>query len=102
MSEMPAQTTSTIATTDLRADLNKSLAHMLKPGELVWVVEERYEAPTSSWVIGLVRQGAEARWMRQRLRYDSSVDVLFFLGERPVSDEELAAARANGHQISTY
>jgi hypothetical protein len=46
-----------------------------------------------------VRQDAQARWMYQRYRYDSVVDVLFFLGERPISEDEFATARRTGKAI---
>ena len=89
------------ASIDVRDDRNRALAHLFMPGELVWVLEERYEAPTSSWTIVLMRSGPQARWMRQRYRYDSAVDVLFFLGERPLNDEEAAQARRIGKLITT-
>lgn len=82
------------------SERDRVLALLLKPNETAWLLEERYEAPTSSWMLTIVRQGAQASWMRQRYRYDSAVDVLFFLGERPLNDEELAAARRTGKVIS--
>ena len=82
------------------ANRDSAIAQILKPGEPAWLVEDRYEAPTESWTIGIVRRGPEAHWMRQRFRYDSAVDVLFFLGERPLRDEEVSAAQSNGRQIS--
>lgn len=73
-------------------DLNAILTQLLKPNEMALLIEERYEAPTSSWMLTIARQGPQARWMRQRYRYDSAVDVLFFLGERPLTEDELARA----------
>jgi hypothetical protein len=76
-----------------RSERDQALGMLLKPGETVWLLEERYEAPTSSWVMTIVRQDAQARWMRQRYRLDAAVDVLFFLGERPMNEDELATVR---------
>ena len=89
------------APTAERAERDQVLALLLKSGETAWLLEERYEAPTSSWVLTILRQDQQARWMRQRYRYDSAVDVLFFLGERPIADDELAAARHTGKPIRT-
>lgn len=102
MSDTTLQSTRPVtAFVDARDDRNRALAHIFKTGELAWVLEERYEAPTSSWTIVLMRSGPQARWMRQRYRYDSAVDVLFFLGERPLSDEEAAQARSTGKLLKT-
>jgi hypothetical protein len=82
-----------------QTDRDRVLALLLKPAETAWLLEERYEAPTSSWILTIVREGPQARWMRQRYRYDSAVDVLFFLGERPVDDSELATVRRTGKAV---
>jgi hypothetical protein len=99
MSDTAAQRAST-AEASPTANRDRAIAQLLRPGEPAWLVENSYEAPTESWTIGIVRRGPEAAWMRQRFRYDSAVDVLFFLGERPIRDEEAVAAQRSGRQLS--
>ncbi|MFO7169039.1 MAG: hypothetical protein DIU80_013540 [Chloroflexota bacterium] len=78
------------------AEAHRRLARVLRRGELVWIVEERYDAPHTTWYIDAVRLGAQGRWVRQRHRYDAQAETLYFLGERPLSDQEFRAARQNG------
>jgi hypothetical protein len=101
ISERGCDMAETIAAAEPAAGLERALAHLLRSGEAVWLVEQRYEAPTSSWIVGIVRQGSQGRWVRRRYRYDSIVDVLFFLGERQLSDRELASAQAAGKQVDS-
>jgi hypothetical protein len=100
MSDTTAQHNASMGAFSPTANRDRAIAQLLTPGEPAWLVEDRYEAPTESWTIGIVRRGPEATWMRQRFRYDSAVDVLFFLGERPMRDEEAAAAQSSGRQLS--
>lgn len=100
MSDTAAQRNATTAAVSPTANRDRAIAQLLKPGEQVWLVENSYEPPTESWTIGIVRRGAEANWLRQRFRYDSAVDVLFFLGERPLRDEEASAAQSAGRQLT--
>lgn len=100
MSDRAAQQHASAGGFSPTANRDRAIAQLLKPGEAAWLVEDRYEAPTESWTIGIVRRGPEANWLRQRFRYDSAVDVLFFLGERPLRDEEVAVAQNNGRLLS--
>jgi hypothetical protein len=77
-------------------EARRHLAHVLRLGELVWIVEERYDAPTTTWDIDAVRLGAQGRWVRQRHRYDGQAQTLYFLGERALSDQEFRKARQSG------
>lgn len=81
---------------ELLANRNRNLAAAFKPHELVWLVDERYVSIDESWLVDVVRRGEEGRWMRQRYRYDVPSSVIYFLGERPVSDEELTGLRRSG------
>ena len=74
----------------------RQLALTLRRGELVWVVDERYDEPHTTWFIDAVRLGAQGRWVRQRHRYDGQARTLYFLGERALSDQEFRAARTSG------
>lgn len=75
---------------------DRALATMFRENELVWLVGEQYEPVGGFWSVDVVRQGLQGRWMRQRYRYDQYTGVIYFLGERPASDEELASLRHSG------
>jgi|HigsolmetaAR206D_1030411.scaffolds.fasta_scaffold15944_1 hypothetical protein len=81
------------------ASAREALAQIFKHGETIWLVEQSFDEARSSWFFVVVRRGPQARWVRQRYRYDSADRVLFFLGERPVSDQELSEARRSAEVI---
>ncbi|MEN9934474.1 MAG: hypothetical protein RLZZ387_1053 [Chloroflexota bacterium] len=74
----------------------RQLATRLRPDELVWVIDERYDEPLTMWYIDVLRLGAQGRWMRQRHRYDAQAATLYFLGESALPDAELKGARRSG------
>lgn len=78
---------------------NRHLATMFKDGERVWLACETYDPQANAWLLDVVRQVEQGRWMRQRFRYDVPTGVIFFFGIRPVSDEELASLR---HEASVF
>jgi len=78
------------------AEAKRSLAHIFRPNEHVWLVGTRYDPITPGWLIDLVRQGAAGRWVRQRYMFDEAAQVLHFRGETPLSDAEFRAARREG------
>lgn len=72
------------------------LAAAFRPNELVWLVSEHYVPTDESWIVDIVRKGLQGRWMRQRYRYDVPSGVIYFLGERPVTNQELSDLRRSG------
>ncbi len=78
------------------ADRDRALAMAFKPHELVWLVHEQYDTAHNAWIVDVVRQTIEGRWMRQRYRYDGLNRVIYFLGEHPVSDDDLTELRRTG------
>ncbi|NOK59732.1 MAG: hypothetical protein GFH27_549285n256 [Chloroflexi bacterium AL-W] len=74
-------------------EARQRLAHTFRPGELVWLVREHYDAHSLAWDTDILRQGAEGRWMIQRYRFDVQAEVLYFLGESSLNDEEFRKAR---------
>ncbi|MEM8529913.1 MAG: hypothetical protein AAGF95_03665 [Chloroflexota bacterium] len=69
------------------------LAHTFRSGELVWLVREHYDAHSFAWDTDVLRQGDEGRWMIRRYRFDQQAEVLYFLGESSLNDEEFRKAR---------
>lgn len=80
----------------VRAKARRLLAKTFFPGELVWLLAERYEPVMPAWDMDIVRQGASGRWMRQRYRFDAQSDILHFLGEDALSDAEFRDLRRRG------
>jgi hypothetical protein len=78
------------------AEARRRLAHTLSRDELVWTASERYDDPSTTWFIEVVRQGAQGRWVRQRHKYDAQAATLYFLGESALGDEEFRQARRAG------
>jgi len=78
------------------AEAKRRLARIFRRDELVWLMDERYDPITPSWLIDIVRQGATGRWVRQRYCFDEQAEVLYFLGERALGDAEFRAARREG------
>ncbi len=78
------------------ADRDRALATAFKAHELVWLVHEQYDAANNAWIVDVVRQTLQGRWMRQRYRYDGLNRVIYFLGERVVSDQDLRELRRTG------
>jgi hypothetical protein len=74
----------------------RSLALTFLRSELVWLVGEKYDPTTPAWNIDVVRQGANGAWVRQRSRYDEQAQVLYYLGEAPLSAEQFRAVRRQG------
>ena len=79
-----------------RAQAKRWLARTFRRNELVWLMGERYDPSTPAWLLDIVRQGAMGRWVRQRYRFDEQAQVLYFLGERALSDAQFRAARREG------
>lgn len=70
-------------------------------GELVWLVGEEYDAHLGLRHLDVLRQSSFGRWTHQRYRFDDAADVLYFLGETLLSDEDFAVARAKGQRFPT-
>ena len=79
-----------------RAEARKRLRHMFRPGELIWLLSERYNSAAGAWDIDILRQGAAGRWVRQRYRFDTQDEVLYFLGESSLTDDQFREARRSG------
>jgi hypothetical protein len=80
------------------AEARRRLSDTFRAGELVWLVREQYDLHTQAWLIDVVRQGTFGRWMQQRYRFDEQADVLYFLGEHALNDDEFRHLR-NGARI---
>jgi hypothetical protein len=76
------------------------LARILRLGERVWLVGTRYDPVGPGWLIDIVRQGANGRWMRQRYMFDEAAQVLHYRGESALSDDAFRAARREGVTFS--
>jgi hypothetical protein len=78
------------------AEAKRRLAQTLRRSELAWLLQEKYDPTTPAWNIDVLRMGANGRWVRLRVRFDEQAQVLYFMGETPLSDAEFRAARAQG------
>ena len=78
------------------AEAKRRFALTLRRSELAWLLREQYDPTTPAWNIDVARMGADGRWVRQRSRFDEQAQVLYFLGETPLSDTEFRAARKQG------
>jgi hypothetical protein len=74
----------------------RHLAHNLRPGEQAWLANEAYDAHHTTWLLDIARRGQMGSWVRQRYRYDAQSETLYFMGERMISQAELAQARSSG------
>ena len=74
-------------------EAKRHLARILRRSEMAWLVGETYDPTTPAWNLDLVRQGAAGRWVRQRSRFDEQAEVLYYLGETPLSNAEFRAVR---------
>src|SRR5262245_32807271 len=74
----------------------RRLALTFRRTELVWLIAETYDPTTPAWNIDMLRQGANGAWVRQRSRFDEQAQVLYYLGETPLSSEQFRAARRQG------
>src|SRR5262245_36303300 len=70
------------------SEAKRRLALTLRRSELAWIVGENYDVAKSAWYLDVVRQGATGAWVRQRSRYDAQAEVLYYLGETPLSAQE--------------
>ena len=74
-------------------EAKRRFALTLRRSELVWLLHEQYDPTTPAWNIDVARMGANGRWVRQRSRFDEQAQVLYYLGETPLSDAEFRAVR---------
>jgi hypothetical protein len=77
-------------------EAKRLLAHTFRRGERIWLVGTRYDPIGPGWLLDIVRQGANGRWMRQRHMFDEAAQVLHFRGESALSDDAFRAARREG------
>jgi hypothetical protein len=49
-----------------------------------------------------VSRSKEGYWMRKRYRYEVPTRVLYFMGQRPLSEEEFAQVRREGKPFRTH
>jgi hypothetical protein len=74
-------------------EAKRRLALTFRRDEMAWLVGETYDPLTPAWLLDVVRQGAGGRWVRQRSRFDIQAQVLYYLGETPLSDAEFREVR---------
>ncbi len=94
--------TSTLPAGVDRASLSNCEARLrsvFSPDTVVWITDEQYEENGPIWRVTLIYQNEMGAWRRRRYRYDIPSDTLHYTGEAPVSDSELAAARATGRRL---
>ncbi|HEU5099242.1 MAG TPA: hypothetical protein VFU22_09495 [Roseiflexaceae bacterium] len=77
-------------------EAKRRIAQTMRRSELVWLMQERYDPTTPAWNIDVVRQGMNGSWVRQRARFDEQAQVLYYMGETPLSEAEFRAARKQG------
>jgi hypothetical protein len=77
-------------------EAQRRLARTFRRNERVWLVGQRYDAQLPGWLVDIVRQGANGRWVRQRHMFDESAKILHFRGESALSDAEFRLARREG------
>jgi hypothetical protein len=75
------------------AETKHRLARTYRSNEMVWLVGQTFDPVGSAWVIDVVRQGAGGRWVRQRSRFDIQAEVLYYMGEQPLTDAEFNSIR---------
>jgi hypothetical protein len=78
------------------AEAKRRFALTLRRSELLWLMQEQYDPTTPAWNLDVTRMGANGRWVRQRSRFDEQAQVLYYMGETPLSDAEFRAARKQG------
>lgn len=78
-------------------EAKRRLAKTLRPGELVWLVNETFDPVASAWLLDVVRAGATGRWIRQRSRFDIQAEVLYYMGETALTDAEFQNVRRSGN-----
>ena len=69
-----------------RDKLVESTFHDFAP---VWLVNDEYRANESSYLFNLVFYHPVHGWVNQRYKFDTFNNVLYFMGERRVSEEEI-------------
>jgi hypothetical protein len=74
-------------------EAKRCLARIFRRDEMAWLVGETFDPLTPAWLLDVVRQGAGGRWVRQRSRFDIQAQVLYYLGETPLSDAEFREVR---------
>ena len=97
MTELP---TSTNAQKESRLERDRVLRQILQPNQRAWLVEEKLLSHGPTWQISIVRQGLQGVWFRQRYNFDIPSGVLFFQGESPLNEVEVAQAHRTGTPLA--
>lgn len=97
--QLPAGVAPLPTAAESRPNALNRLTATLHDDELTWLVEERFNDQEATWYLGVVRMGANGRWMRQRYRFDAQSQTLYYLGERALSDAEFRDARSTGAKL---
>ncbi len=77
-------------------ECSQALATMFQPHEMVWLIDRTYNAESETWLVDIARLNAQGRWMHQRYRYDVADKTVYFRGENPLSESDLAELRKTG------
>ncbi len=82
---------------------DQAFARMFRKDERVWLINEQFNDYTQIWHMDFLRpgvnQGYQGRWMIHRYHYEVPTGVIYFMGERPVDDEELPRLRRAGKPV---
>jgi hypothetical protein len=92
----PTETTS--SETSVR---DATFARLFRAHERVWLIDEVYNEVEDIWRLDFIRKGHQGRWMIFRYGYDVATSVVYFMGARPISDEELSRLRRSGRVFPT-
>ncbi len=96
MQNPPVMTRNEGTSSAMLAKRDRALAMAFHPDEMVWLAGERYDDIIDTWIVDVVRMSKLGRWMHQRYSYDTTNSVIYFMGERPATDDELATLRHKG------
>jgi hypothetical protein len=78
-----------------------TFARMFRSHERVWLIGEAYNEAEDIWRLDFIRKGHQGRWMIFRYGYDVATSVVYFMGARPINDEEFSKLRRSGRVFPT-
>ncbi len=84
------------------SEAHRRLATIFQHDELVWIIDEVFNAHDIAWNIDILRQGDAATWVQARYRYDAQADVIHYRGERALSSTEFRTARQQGRAFTAH
>lgn len=83
------------------AEAIAAVTHVMRPNERVWHIGSSFDNDLPSWLVDVVRQGNNGRWVRQRYLFDIAAKVLHYRGESALSDDEFRRLRREAPLLAT-